>query len=357
MVGWSVTQVDVGGNLVTVSYSRPLELAWPRVRRLLLEPFRLEVWLVLGFAAALAGLVERNARQGIQVSAGNWSDDVQIFRPPFGPWRFLDGEPWWILLWGPLMAVALLVGIALLWVSCRGKFVFLDDVLLERARIVEPWGRLGRLGDSLFLWWLAFHASFLVLLAAIALPAVFTAQALTESGAAGTAMAMGLIAVAVLTGAGLVLGYVAVAVLLDDFVVPLMYRDGSGVLAAWRRLAGLLRQQPASFLIYVVLVLLARVALVSIVALLALPTCCLLPLLLSLPYVGSVLLLPISATYRLYSVEFLGQFGEAWRLPAGPAGPTGPATPTPPGPPSPAAPAPAPPAAGAGPPPAEPAGP
>ena len=34
----------------------------------------------------------------------------------------------------------------------RGKFVFLDDVLRGRSAIGEPWGRCGRLGDSLF-WW------------------------------------------------------------------------------------------------------------------------------------------------------------------------------------------------------------
>ena len=41
----------------------------------------------------------------------------------------------------------------------------------------------------------------------------------------------------------------------------------------------------------------------------AIVTCCILPLLLSVPYVHSVLLLPLTGFYRLYSLEFLQQYG------------------------------------------------
>ena len=37
-----------------------------------------------------------------------------------------------------------------LWVSSRGKFVFLDDVLYDRAEIAEPWRRYRKAGNSLF---------------------------------------------------------------------------------------------------------------------------------------------------------------------------------------------------------------
>ena len=43
-------------------------------------------------------------------------------------------------------------------------------------------------------------------------------------------------------------------------------------------------------------------------AALSIATCCILPLLLSVPYLNSVLLLPVSVFYRNYSVEFLAQF-------------------------------------------------
>ena len=47
---------------------------------------------------------------------------------------------------------------------------------------------------------------------------------------------------------------------------------------------------------------------------LAVVTCCVLPLLLSVPYLRSVLLLPLSGFFRLYGVEFLEQFGPQYAL-------------------------------------------
>ena len=53
-------------------------------------------------------------------------------------------------------AIGLVVLLLFLWLSSRGKFIFLDDVVSGQARIVEPWNRFKRLGDSLFLWRAAF---------------------------------------------------------------------------------------------------------------------------------------------------------------------------------------------------------
>ena len=39
-----------------VSYIEPLQRAWARAERMLFKPFRLEMWLVLGFAAFLSEL-------------------------------------------------------------------------------------------------------------------------------------------------------------------------------------------------------------------------------------------------------------------------------------------------------------
>ena len=46
-----------------------------------------------------------------------------------------------------LAAVFLLIAI-LLWISSRGKFIYLDNVVHDRAQIVEPWSRFRRLGDT-----------------------------------------------------------------------------------------------------------------------------------------------------------------------------------------------------------------
>ena len=79
--------------------------------------------------------------------------------------RFVAGGVMLALLVLVGLTLLLILVIALLWVSSRAKFVFLDDVVHGRARIVEPWGRFRREGNSLFLFSLAFFFGVCLLVA------------------------------------------------------------------------------------------------------------------------------------------------------------------------------------------------
>lgn len=46
----------------------------------------------------------------------------------------------------------------------------------------------------------------------------------------------------------------------------------------------------------------------------ALVTCCTGLLLVAIPFVGTVILLPIIYTFRAFSIEFLAQFGEEYNV-------------------------------------------
>jgi hypothetical protein len=50
------------------------------------------------------------------------------------------------------------------------------------------------------------------------------------------------------------------------------------------------------------------------IIILGLLTCCLGFILLIIPYIGSVITLPISYTFRAFSLEFLEQFGPEFKL-------------------------------------------
>jgi hypothetical protein len=100
-----------------------------------------------------------------------------------------------------------------------------------------------------------------------------------------------------------------VGLFLESFVVPIMYRHNLTAIAAWKHFLPLLRRYPADFVAYtLVVILLWLVAIVSVMVVVTMTCCIALPLV-SLPYIGSVVLLPLSATFRLFSVEFLAQFG------------------------------------------------
>jgi hypothetical protein len=45
-------------------------------------------------------------------------------------------------------------------------------------------------------------------------------------------------------------------------------------------------------------------------------TLCILPLLLAIPFVGTLVVLPLLALFRLYSIEFLAELGPEWTIPA-----------------------------------------
>ena len=115
---------------------------------------------------------------------------------------------------------------------------------------------------------------------------------------------------------GLLIGIVAayVALFLEGFVVPLMYQRGITATAAWRLVGDLLRRHPAEFLLVGLLVLAAWLLVAACLFVVNLATCCLLFLLLSVPYVNALVLLPLSSVFRLYTVEFLEQFGEEYRI-------------------------------------------
>jgi len=287
-----------------ISFVEPLSRAWERMRRMLFAPFELARWLVLGFAAWLAGLASSDLGTKL---AGNAPDSLGEHElMPFEVGELTDAITDH-LVWLPLILLAVLVVaailIALLWVSSRAKLVFLDNVVHERAAIVEPWKRLGKLGDSLFWWRLGFAVIVLGLVLAV------LAVILLPAAAASVADTLRGLSIAAILLAALVVAWIAVAALLtlllvESFVVPLMYRFDLTATAAWRTLLPWLKRYPGWFLAYAVVLFLAAIAFQVVILVPCLFTCCIV----LLPYVGTVILLPVWVLYRAYSVEFLAQF-------------------------------------------------
>ena len=297
---------------MAVSYIDPVERAWSRTQRILFRKFDIETWVTVGFAAFLAGLAGEWA--GLRLSPG-WGYGfpphlVDLLTPPFhGSGDFLRGIRWF---GAPLALIWLGVGVGLLWLGSRGKFVLLDDLVHERPAIVEPWNRYGKLGDSLFFWRLGFCVVALTAFALFVSPIFWLGHELTSAigRPLGTLASFGATALSILLG----LTAAFVALLLESFVVPLMYHRGIRSTEAWRLFLPLLRAHLPEFLVYGLLILFAGVGVVLCLIAVSILSCCILPLLLSLPYVRSVVLLPLTALLRLYSLEFLQQFGPDYTI-------------------------------------------
>jgi len=287
---------------MNVSYLGPLTRSWERTRSQLLKPFRLETWLTLGFAAFLS-----------EWMSGGWGQAAWQRRVEWhggGPWHMPSLLP--ALVLGPLLigliSLGVVVGIVLLWLGSRGKFVFLDDVLRGRSAIVEPWNRCARLGNSLFLWKLVLWIVAGLIVGTVLLSIAGTAVLAWIGTHSPLLLAPPIVLGVVLAGLlGLLFAYVQL--LLDDFVVPLMLRDGITASAAWRRFMPLFREHPGAFILYGLFVLVLFVVVGGAVVAVGFATCCVGFLLLALPYVAQVVLLPLYVTYRGLGPEFLAQFG------------------------------------------------
>jgi len=299
-----------GDPRMTVHYWPAVTSAWERSRAILLRPVRLETWFGLGFTAWLAYIW---STAGLGGTKFRWNLTSGDLRDPLRAVESALSSAGHELLGAvTVMSVALLgllVTLALAWVSSRGAFMYLDNVAHARARVTDPWHRFAALGDSLFLWRLLFLFAPLVVGAVLLVPVL----------ALGLGGSLHGVVVVPLVLLGLLGGLLALVAMLlsfwtNQFVVPLMYRHGEGVLDAWRRFLPLLRAHLGSFLLYALFYLLLWIVAWVAVAVAGLLTCCVGLIIVSLPYLGTVLLLPLWVTERGMGPDFLAQFGPDWRI-------------------------------------------
>ena len=297
---------------MSISVIDPVGPAIDRTRFVLFQPFDFNKWLGLGLCSFLASLGEG----GGSSSGGGGEDSGGGPGGGGGPEledvrNFLD--EWAVFIIAGVIAV-IVVGIALglliQWLSSRGKFMFLDGVVKNRGAVVEPWKEYRTEGNSLFLFRVAlgFIGFFLALalIGACALIAWGDMQA-QEFGSG----ALSAIVLAVSGFFVLILGMAVVGVFLEDFVIPIMYLRRVRVKEAWRIFVGEIWSEHVGTLI---LYLLFKFLIGLIIGVIAMMAVCLTCCLAAIPYVGSVVLLPLSVFVRCYSLYFLQQFGPLWKI-------------------------------------------
>ena len=309
--------------------AEPVSPALERVKRVLFKPFDLGKWFVIGFCAWLAQLGEGGGGGSFHSNFGSHhkTNFGENFRHDF--WQARDyvlHNLGWII---PLAALVVVIGLGLwllfLWINSRGKFMFLHCVALDKAEVVEPWNQFAYEGNSLFLFRLGLGLiGWVLTLPLIALIIVLIVR-MVQRGVPD----VGGILVAV--GLGLVLVVLAIAFaiiqkLTLDFVVPIMFLRRDRCLKAWRELWTLLSANAGLFILYFLFQIVLCMAIGLMVMVVMIATCCCCCLMI-LPYIGTVLLLPVLIFQRSYSLYFLAQFGREFDVFPPTAPPPAPATP------------------------------
>jgi len=279
----------------------------------LFKPFDLNKWMRVGFTAWLAGLLDGTRGGGGNANESHHADWDAFFRFPETAWDWLISHPLWfsLIVTGILLLIILVT--LLIWLGSRGKFMFLHNVAQNAMEISHPWHAYRSEGNSLFLWRFFFGWGFFICLLLYALFVFGTAKGLYYGHFPTVVVFWNIVLmVAVLLVMLVVGGFISL--FLTDFVVPLQYRHRLGILAAWKKFLRLFKGHILSFLVYGVFIVLLWVAAVIAVLMAGMLTCCIGLLLLAIPYIGAVLFLPVSYTFRALSLEFLAQFGDEYNV-------------------------------------------
>jgi hypothetical protein len=301
-----------------VSVIDPLTPAFDRVKAMLFQPFDLSRWIVIGFAAWLAQL-GRHTNGGVGFHSGGDAGAHVAAAVRNARDYFVDNLHWMIpaiIVVGFLMLAIFLV---LTWLSSRGQFMLLHCVATNRAEAAFPWTRFAQHGNSLFL----FRAVLGILSFLLVLPFIFIALwniLQLQPGDPRVVIVMVRLGLCVAAIAGVILVYVLARKLTLDFVVPIMALQTASCTEGWRKFLSLLFENKVSFLLYILFSIVIALATGAIVVALVILTCCLAGCLLAIPFVGTVLLLPVHIFVRSYSLYYLAQHGPEWDVFAQPGG-------------------------------------
>jgi hypothetical protein len=311
-----------------ISVTEPVSPALERVKTMLFKPFNLGKWFTIGFCAWLAFLGEGGGGGGgginNNLNLGSQNEAGESLRHGYHQVRnfVMDNLVWIIPVAAAAVVLLLALWLLILWLSSRGKFMFLHCVALDRAEVSEPWSKFEREANSLFGFRIAVGLIGMILMLPLLAIIVVTIVRMVlrgEADAGGIMLAAGLFLFLLLVA----LVFALVQKFTTDFVVPIQFLRGGKCLAAWREFGGLLADNAGLFALYILFQIVLGMAIGIIVLGAVLITCCIAGCLMLIPYLGTVLLLPVLIFKRSYPLYFLRQFGPGYDVfpPASPAPP------------------------------------
>ena len=275
---------------------KPFGEAFELMTKILFQPFDLKKWLVVGFAAFLAG----HFGGGGFNFPSRWNLQSTETRP-FNFTSFEQWKPWLPIIIPAFIILVLALILLLLWLKARGNFVFTDCIVRSRGAIVAPWREYRKEGNSYFVFILAVAFGSMIVVATVFL--LFAALDLPGfiRGKPTLIITVGIFLVLFL----LLLMFLLVVNLVTYFMPLVMYRQRCGAVDAVREVLRLVADNVGVVILFCLFGFVLLLATIMMGAVVSCLTCCIA----ALPYVGSVILLPIYVCLRAFGLLFLRQFG------------------------------------------------
>jgi hypothetical protein len=313
----------MNGTRPKIEIIKPFNEAIEWMKKVLFQPFDFTKWLVLGFAAFLSHL---SGGTHFNVNLGNWNRPGWSSSEQTVTTQHVEQIAHWLVpLLIVMIPVAVILVFVLMWIGARGRFIFTDCVVRNRAAIVAPWHEFKKEANSYFLFSLVVMLVVLAILIIAFLPMILPVILHGTNAWPGFAFSLSLI------GWLMLVFIIAITwMLISLLMVPVMYRRRCRALQAFQEVIALISEEPAAIILYLLFLFALSIGITFVACVAICVTCCIA----AIPYVGSVILLPLEVFFYAYTLLFLKQFGPDYDVWAGisepPPPPTAPVPPTPP---------------------------
>lgn len=296
---------------MNISPIEPITPAWNQMVRILFKPFDIKKWFLLGFCAFLAQCGENGG--------GNYGNSLNNngSGSPYSEFDTNQTKQWIsdnievvIGLGVGILLLCLAIGLLISWLSSRGKFMLLDGIVKNRGAVKEPWAEFKTEGNSLFLFnivvGIILFVCFLIISGSTVLIALPDIQDEVWRNSATSAIVFGCTFLI-----PFIIFCVALSFFVKVFMVPTMYikrvRAMEGMRIAW---SSLCKGHVGSAILLFLMMFVLGIAVTFIAIVVTCATCCIA----ALPYISSVVFLPVTVFFVSYALCYIQQFGEGWQF-------------------------------------------
>jgi hypothetical protein len=208
-----------------------LEESVDRTKKLLFRPFNLVFWLKLALIVLLVNGISGGNSDRIVKSAGGGTS-----------------EPGVIVLAVVIVALFIILGIFFTYISSLFKFVYVKTLLEGRVRMVEDLKEQADNGLKLFLFTFAVVILLVAAIICAAVPLILLGGTLKSPFVMLFLIILGVILFVIILLAVSILLW-----LMDEFVVPVMYAEGVGVIGGLKRVYKMIQSDFWQFAVYFIL--------------------------------------------------------------------------------------------------------
>jgi hypothetical protein len=285
---------------------KPFVESFALMKKILFQPFDLTKWLLIGFAAFLSHF---SGGTRFNLNFGNWNRAAWWSSTQQTPAQQLQQMPHWVipLLFAviPLILASIFV---LMWLGARGRFMFIDCLVRNQGAIAEPWHEFKKEANSFFFFSLFIALIVITVLAVAFLPMLLPVILHGANAWTGFTFSLGL-----MSWLMLIFILAITWALISQLMVPVMYRRRCRAAEAFKEVITLISTKPAAIILYLLFLFALSIGIAFVACAAICVTCCIA----AIPYIGSVILLPLDVLLYGYTLLFLKQFDADYDVWAG----------------------------------------